>query len=54
MIYRTHRIICPECNSDDCVKLGFHINRSGVFQRYQCKSCARTFQTHRVRKLKIK
>jgi len=34
---------CPKCGSDETRKRGFEITTKGKKQRYQCKTCGKTF-----------
>jgi transposase-like protein len=35
---------CPECKTNDTIKIGKRITRHGTVQKIQCKTCGRTFQ----------
>ncbi|MCX8153616.1 MAG: IS6 family transposase [Candidatus Bathyarchaeota archaeon] len=38
---------CPNCNSRQIVKSGYRHNKSGLVQRYYCKSCKKSFRDPR-------
>ena len=34
---------CKFCGHDDCIKYGLYKTPNGVYQRYRCNKCYRTF-----------
>jgi len=40
-----HHMTCPACNSDNIRTNGTFPNRQGVFQRYRCNECDKSFHT---------
>ena len=42
---------CPRCNSEKVIKAGRGINTHGIYQRYQCRNCAKIIKGETIKKL---